>query len=168
MDKKGFTFFSDMINVIFIIVILTIFSFVMFVIDKSNWDTQEIVVGDLCAEIRVIEGNYMLLNYLRTSVDEETKLEVGDLKISELIRQWSSNSSLKNYVLKETENTFGKTYGNCYDFKINEIVIFGDKEAINFGCINLPSGDGNVESICVSIEKYQNKLEENFVGECFE
>ena len=167
MNKKGFTFFSDMINVIFIVVILTIFSMVMIVIDKSNLETQEVIVGDLSAEIRVIEEEYILLNYLNTPVSEETRLELGDLKISELIRQWRSNPSLKDYVLKETKNTFGRTYGSCYDFKIGEIIFFGDEGPINFGCIALPLGEGKFESICMSIEKYQNKLEQNVGGECF-
>ena len=85
MDKKGFTIFSDVVNVIFIIVILIAFSFVMVMIDKSNWSTHEKVVDDLYEEVMSFEGEYVILNYLRTSVSDETREILGNLKISDII-----------------------------------------------------------------------------------
>tara|TARA_Y100000034_G_C6874135_1_gene399479 strand:+ start:841 stop:1263 length:423 start_codon:yes stop_codon:yes gene_type:complete len=139
----------------------------MLVIDKTNWSTSEEVVGDLSKEIESTEGNYVLLNYLRTPVGVETSLELGNLKISDLIRQWKNNSSLKSYLTKETENTFGKTYGSCYSLVSEEEVIFGEKNSGNFECVDFPIDSSQLSEICINLGEYHVKLEEGETEKCF-
>ena len=165
MNKRGFTFFSDAINIILIILILIFFSLTMYFIDAKSRETYEQKVGELSLDARALEDSYVLLNYLRTPLTNNTEYELKIPYISNLIRLYKDDSSLESYLDIENAATLGITYGSCY-----ALYYFGENIDYiydNFACIDFPVKDNESYNLCLSIEEYNIKLNEGDVEECF-
>jgi hypothetical protein len=155
MDKKGFTFFGNIIIIPLVILIIIIFAVIMSFFDMGELGDKEEII-ELNKNIEFSEDKYIIINYLRTPLDVE-------MDIVDLIYLWDDQTDLWDTLKSETENIFSKVYGNCYGLKIGnqEIGSFNDKKS---SCVILSNGI----DICLDISEYNEFFEKNKAKEkCF-
>ena len=148
MNKKGFSFFSDIVNIILIGVILVVFFMIMSFIDIGSMAKVKEKAGESCYNLRMHENDYVLLNYLRSPLEQDITytffdyvdggsgegidatyvyippivgtetIDTSSLTITDLIYLVRTEPSLLETLKQETKDILSPIYGNCFDVEI--------------------------------------------------
>jgi len=159
MNKKGFDFFANVVIIPLIIMIIIAFAFIMAFFDIKNFGDKEDII-ELNKNIEIGEDKYVILNYLRTSLDSPMGLTLGpEATIADLIYLWQEDPTWWDTLSIETKNIFFDVYGICYGVKIGneEINQYDAKEA---SCVELSNGI----DVCLDVSEYNEWIENNKEG----
>ena len=160
MNKKGFTFFSDAVNIILIIFILIVFFAIMDFIDVSNFSNSEEKIGDMSTGLSTFENTYVVLNFLRTEVDSR------DATVADLVYLWYNNNFSYENLVQESNIILSEVYGTCYTLLINDIVFHGVNpydsvlpDLSSFTCIGFSISVDKEINLCLDISDFENRLQ---------
>lgn len=161
MNKKGFDFFANVVIIPLIIMIIIAFAIIMALFDIRDLGDKEDVI-ELNKNIEIGEDKYVILNYLRTSLDSPKGLTLGpEATIADLIYLWQDDTTWWDTLSVETKNIFFDVYGICYGVKIGNEEInpynYDDKKS---SCIELSNGI----DVCLDVSKYNEWIDKNKEG----